>query len=331
MKRTLFSLFLLFSLYSQGQLPVYTLYHTNPLPVNPALAGSAHQFRSGLNFRNQWSSYVNPILGYSVFVDNYFSSIRSGIGASVYSDVLGSTNFRSTQIGFFYSQTIKLTDRVFIKAGIQPALGFTGFDGGSLLFNDQLNSRGNTGNATAETLAFGSKKTYLNLNSGILFTVNNFWVGASGYNLLKPQVGLTSSSKLPIGFGIQSGMKIEFRANQISRKENQERYLMPHLFMSSIGTSQQLYTGMEMVYEPFSLGLLLRGNYFSKVNGIENATSAAFNFGFRKKNVHFNYAYDLPISNKSRLLGPSHELSVQTLFKLWQKPTRRTIKRLDLF
>lgn len=319
------------TLCSKGQLPVYSLYHTNPLPVNPALAGSAHQLRSGLNFRNQWSNYNNPILGYSVFVDHFIAPIRSGIGASVYSDVSGNNNFRSTQIGLYYSHTVKLTKKTFLKVGLQPALGMVGYSGNGMLFNDQLSSTGNTGNATGETLPLGTTASYLNLNSGLLLTTNQFWLGASAYNLLNPKAGITNESRLPVGFGVQTGIKIDFMANQISRKEKQERFLMPHLYYSSVGHSQQLYVGTNLVYEPFCVGIVVRGSFFSKVNGIQNVATTAFNIGFRKKNIHFNYAYDLPISDKSRLLGPSHELSIQTLFKVGRKPSRRPYERLDLF
>jgi type IX secretion system PorP/SprF family membrane protein len=316
---------------SKGQLPVYSLYHTNPLPVNPALAGSAHQLRSGLNFRNQWSNYSNPIIGYSAFIDHFIAPIRSGVGASVYSDISGYHNFRSTQIALYYSHTVKLTKKTFLKVGLQPAFGMVGYSGHDLLFNDQLSSTGNTGNATTETLPLGNNTSYFNLNSGLLLTTKPFWLGVSGYNLLNPKAGITNESKLPIGFGIQTGIKIDFIANQISRKEKQERFLMPHLYFSNIGSSQQLYVGTNLVYEPFCVGIVVRGSFFSKVNGVQNVATTAFNIGFRNKNVHFNYAYDLPISDKSKILGPSHELSIQTLFKVGRKPSRRPYERLDLF
>ena len=142
---------------------------------------------------------------------------------------------------------------------------------------------------------------------------------------------MSNDSKLPIGFGIQTGVKIEFLADQISRKEKKERFLMPHLYFANIGPSKQLFLGTEMVYEPFSFGITVRGNYFSQVSGTQNTSSVAFSIGFRKKNVQSNYAYDLPISSKTSLLGPSHEVSIRTLFKFWEKPTRRKMRRLDLF
>lgn len=106
---------------------------------------------------------------------------------------------------------------------------------------------------------------------------------------------------------------------------------MPHLFFSSIGASKQLYVGTEIVYEPFTAGITLRGNYFSQIATVGNTNSLAISIGFRKKNVQSNYCYDIPLSSKTSILGPSHEISIRTLFKLWQKPSRRKIERLDLF
>ncbi|MBC7391203.1 MAG: PorP/SprF family type IX secretion system membrane protein [Opitutaceae bacterium] len=331
MKKLILFIFILFSqIFVFGQQPLYTLYYTNPLPVNPAFAGSSHKFRAGINYRNQWSNFNEPITAYSVYADNYFGSINSGIGFLVYTDQAGVSNYRSTRISAYYSYTVKLGHNTFLKAGAEPLVGIQGLNQNNLLFNDQLSVNGQTGTASAESLQ-GLQKTYFNLNSGLLFTANNFWLGASGYNLLMPQTGFSSLSKLPIGFGAQTGIKIEFMANQISRKEKKERFIMPNVAFSSIGFSKQIYLGTELAYEPFSLGIMLRGNYFSKVSGATNTSSVAISLGFRKRNVQANYTYDIPISNKTGILGPSHEIGIRTLFKIWQKPTRRPTERLDLF
>jgi len=317
--------------FSYGQQPIYSLYSTNPLPINPAFAGSSHKFRAGVNFRNQWSNYSSPITAYSVYADNYFASINSGIGVNIYTDQAGISNYRNTIISGAYAYNARLSNNVFLKAGIQPSICFSSLEQGSLTFNDQLSPTGNTGISSAEQNVIGNKQSYFNLNSGLLFTAQNFWFGASGYNLISPKAGHGNESKLPIGFGIQTGFKIEFLANQISRKEKKERFLMPHLFISNIGVSKQLFVGTEIVYEPFSAGLTMRGNYFSQAAGTTNSNSIAVSIGFRKKNVQSNYCYDMPLSNKSSLLGPSHEISIRTLFKIWQKPSRRKPERLDLF
>ena len=120
-------------------------------------------------------------------------------------------------------------------------------------------------------------------------------------------------------------------ANVVSRREKKERFIMPNLAFSSIGFSKIIYLGTELAFEPFSLGIMLKGNYFSKVSEATNTSNVALSLGFRKKNVQANYTYDIPISNKTGLLGPSHEIGIRTLFKFWQKPTRRPVERLDLF
>jgi type IX secretion system PorP/SprF family membrane protein len=331
MKKLLFIILAYCCSYSYAQQPLYTLYYTNPLPVNPAFTGSSHKFRSGINFRNQWSSFSSSLTAYSVYVDNYFTSINSGIGLNIYTDQAGNANYRTTLISASYAYNTRISNNVFLKAGIQPTLGFAGLDAGSLTYNDQLTATGSTGQASAEASSMGNNHTYINLNSGLLLTAQNFWLGISGYNLNSPKVGISDASKLPIGFGVQTGYKLEFLANQISRKEKKERFLMPHIFFSTIGASKQLYVGTEIVYEPFTAGITLRGNYFSQIATVGNSNSMAISIGFRKKNVQSNYCYDIPLSSKTSILGPSHEISIRTLFKLWQKPSRRKTERLDLF
>lgn len=314
-----------------AQLPIYTLYYTNPLPINPAFTGSAHKFRAGVNYRTQWSNFNSTTTGYSVYADHYFAPIKSGIGLSVYSDLVGNSNFRSTQLALYYSFAAKLKDNAFLKAGAQVSLTQTGFDNGSLTFNDQLSATGSTGNATGETLPIGSKKLYPNISAGLLFTERFFWIGVSGYNLLMPQAGYTEQSKLPIGFGLQGGFKIQFEHNTVARKiEKKQRFIMPHAMLSMVGPSKQMYVGTEVVYEPFSLGAQVRSNFFSKADGTSNVTGLALSIGIRTGYVQSNYTYEIPLS-KSSLLGTSHEISLRTTLKLWERPTRRPIERLDLF
>jgi type IX secretion system PorP/SprF family membrane protein len=331
LKRIFLSFLLLSTFLALGQLPAYTLYYTNPLPINPAFTGSAHKFRAGINFRNQWTEFISPVTAYSLYADNYFGQINSSIGISVYSDVTGFANYRTTQIAAYYAFSAKLSDNVYLKSGVQPSYNIAGSDQGSLVFNDQLTASGTTGTATAETLPLGTKVQYANLGAGVLLTAGSVYVGASGYNLLMPRTGYSTNSKLPIGFGIQAGGKFDFMADQISRKEKKERFLMPHLAFVSVGNSNMLFAGTELAYAPFSIGGLLKGNFFSKADGISNMASFAVSVGFRKKEVQANYAYEFPITNKAKIIGPSHEISVRTTLKIWQKPSRRKIERLDLF
>jgi type IX secretion system PorP/SprF family membrane protein len=316
-----------------AQLPIYTLYYTNPLPINPAFTGSAHKLRAGVGFRTQWTNYVSPVNAYSFYADNFFAKINSGIGVSVYTDATGNTNFRTTQVALSYSYTAKLQDNIYLKAGTQASLTQTGFSGGSLTFNDQVTSTGYTNSGTAETLPLGSKKLYPNVSAGLLLTANSFWVGASGYNLLMPRAGYTDQSKLPIGFGLQVGTKIQFDGNTVARRiEKKERFIMPNAMLTVIGTSKLLYLGTEVVYDPFCFGAMLRGNFFSKADGISNIASLAITFGIRTGGyLQSNYVYEIPLSSKASLLGPTHEISIRTTLKMWQRPSRRPVKRLDLF
>ncbi len=315
-----------------GQLPIYTLYYANPLPVNPAFTGSMHKLRAGVGFRAQWTNFVAPLTAYSVYGDNFFAGINSGIGFSAYTDAAGNTNYRTTQYALYYSYTTKLQDYVYLKAGAQISVTQTGFESGNLTFNDQLTYTGSTGTGTSETLPMGSKKIYPNVTGGILLTAHSFWVGASGYNLLTPKSGYTDQSKLPIGFGVQAGAKIQINENTVGRKiEKRERFVMPNAMMTVIGPSKLLYVGTEVVYDPFCFGAMVRGDFFSAAEGSSNIRSLALTFGIRTGYVQSNYVYEIPLSSKASLLGPSHEISVRTALKMWQRASRKPPKRLDLF
>lgn len=315
-----------------GQLPAYTLYYTNPLAINPAFAGSAYKLRGGINFRTQYTNFTSSLLAYSLFADNYFDQINSGAGLSVYTDNLGAYNFRTTQVAGYYSYNAKLADALYFKAGAQISWTQNGYEAGDLTFNDQITFAGPTGTPTAETLPIGSKRSYVNATLGVLLTARQFWIGASGYNLLKPRAGYTNESKLPIGFGVQTGIKLWFAENTVGRKiEKKERFVMPTAMVSLVGVSKQLHLGTEVVYDPFTFGAMIRGNFFSSAQGTSNMKSFAVTVGIRTGFIQSNYVYEIPFGKNASLVGPSHELSLRALLKMWQRPTRRKIERLELF
>lgn len=313
-------------------MPAYTLYYTNPLPINPAFAGSAHKLRGGVNFRTQYTNFSSSLNAYSFFADNYFAQINSGAGISVYTDNLGGSNFRTTQVGGYYAYNAKLADEIYLKAGAQISWTQNGYNAGDLTFNDQITFAGHTGSATAETLPIGTKRNYVNASLGLLMMARQFWLGATGYNLLTPKAGYTNDSKLPIGFGIQTGIKLWFEDNTVSRKiQKKERFVMPTAMLSMVGVSKQLYLGTEVVYDPFTFGGMIRGNFFSSAEGTSNIKSVALTVGIRTGYVQSNYAYEIPFGKNASLVGPSHEISIRALLKMWERPTRRKIERLELF
>ena len=61
---------------------------------------------------------------------------------------------------------------------------------------------------------FNNKKSFFNMNYGILIYNEKFWLGSSIYNLLQPDISLSSSkNSLNRNYSIHGGINIDERIN----------------------------------------------------------------------------------------------------------------------
>src|SRR5687767_3486132 len=91
-----FVLFLLVADWAMAQDPEFTQFYANPVYTNPAMAGSSKGGRATLAYRLQWPGWDGNIVTTAVGYDQYFKSIRGGIGILATSDQAGNGILRTS-------------------------------------------------------------------------------------------------------------------------------------------------------------------------------------------------------------------------------------------
>ena len=72
-----------------AQDPTFTQFYSNPVYLNPALAGSSGCPRIALNYRNEWPQLTGNYITYSAAYDTYAKNISGGIGIIALHDQQG--------------------------------------------------------------------------------------------------------------------------------------------------------------------------------------------------------------------------------------------------
>jgi len=65
---------------ARSQDPTFTQFYSNPVYLNPALAGSSGCPRIALNYRNEWPQLTGNYVTYSAAYDTYAKNVSGGIG-----------------------------------------------------------------------------------------------------------------------------------------------------------------------------------------------------------------------------------------------------------
>ena len=81
--------FAISSSFVEAQDPTFTQFFSNPIYLNPALAGSSGCPRFAMNYRNEWPQLTGNYVTYSAAYDTYAKSISGGIGILAMHDQQG--------------------------------------------------------------------------------------------------------------------------------------------------------------------------------------------------------------------------------------------------
>lgn len=132
---------MLASLITYAQDPIFSLQQTSPMNYNPAHVGNTDFSRATIGYRNQYPSFSNAFTTYSASFDTYFGALNSGVGIAITHDKMAKI-FNETTISAAYSYNLRLSDEVFLRAGLQASLRLHSQDPSSLIFSDMIDANG---------------------------------------------------------------------------------------------------------------------------------------------------------------------------------------------
>ncbi|MDG1429239.1 MAG: PorP/SprF family type IX secretion system membrane protein [Crocinitomicaceae bacterium] len=290
----------------------FTQFYSNPIYLNPALAGTNQCPRFAMNYRNQWPSLTGSYVSYAAAYDNYFENINGGIGILAVHDVQAKT-INSSQLGVMYSYHIQLNRKWTWLLGAKANYWQKFLDWDKLTFGDMIDPRRGFIYQTGDVPRGGSRG-FFDASAGTVLFNKNFNVGFAAHHLNRPNESMiVGESKLPMRF--TGHMSAYIALGQKSQYKN-KTVIMPSVIYTYQNGFQQLNLGTYVKYGAFTVGTWLR-----------NQDAFILTIGVDTKKFKIGYSYDVTVSKLNNgVSGGAHEISLGFNLNCTNRPaTFRTI------
>ena len=308
-KLSLSLLFLVAASNLLAQDPTFTQFYSNPVYLNPALAGSSGCPRVALNYRNEWPQLTGNYVTYAAAYDSYFKNISGGVGLIALHDVQGQGTIQTSMIGASYSNYLKVNRKFRLMFGAQAAYYQKYLDWSKLTFGDMIDPRRGFIYQTGDVPRGNGRRGFFDVSAGIVGFSKNFYFGAAFHHLNRPDESMIlGQSKLPIKVTGHVGANIKL--GQRGRYSS-TTFLSPNIIYQNQNGFQQLNVGAYLKYESFTIGAWYR-----------NKDAFILTVGINTDNYRIGYSYDLTVSPLGNgVSGGSHEVSLGINLKC-KKPAR---------
>lgn len=294
-----------------GQDPTFSQFYSNPLYLNPALAGTGECSRILLNYRNQWPSMPGNFVTYSASADHYVNALSGGIGVILTSDNAGNGIMNTTRISAIYAYHLKLSYDVSLNAGFNATFHQQKINSSELIYRDMINpvtgdiNSDNTGEKPFDNNSVNTADFTLGLALGIK---EKYFVGFAVDHLAQPVLNYYEKSEDNIlyrKYTVHAGAR--FSLSSSSYRRNEDGFVLsPNILYQQQQNARQLNVGLYVEKSPLIAGLWYRHTF-------ENPDGVIFLLGIKHKRIKFAYSYDLTLSKLKGATGGAHELSLAIL------------------
>lgn len=273
------------------QIPLFSQYKFNEYLYNPAVAGSDDNFEAHLIQRYQWRGITDAPRTFNLNAYGPLASLKMGVGAMVYSDIVGPT--RRTGFQGSYSYQLQLNERMRLGFGI--SLGFDQYTiDGTQIKLDQSDDPA-LQNYRGSAYEFNSK-------FGVYFYGDNYYAGISIPQLVPDKINIfesaTNTAKIEEHYIINGGYKFDL---------GEDFKIEPSLLMRWKSPAPVQFDVSVWAYykEMIWLGITYRTD-----------DAISFGIGFSYNNIlMIGYAYDYTTSYLSNYTSGSHEIMLGYKFK----------------
>ena len=303
--RILIVLLLLVVKISSAQDPGFSQFFSNPLYLNPALAGTSELPRIAINYRNQWPQKGLSLNTYSLSFDQLVAKTNAGVGFLIMHDQELNNVINTNSLSFFYSYHLQLGFESFMTLGIQGGMVYKQFNLRNLIFPSGINQ--GTGEITewVSSLHSNEKKLFPDFGIGAVGQHGEYFWGATLHHLNRPDESIIEGDqkgRLPIKGTLHVGAKLHrLHYGLLSR----EFTLSPNIIYQQQGSFKQINAGIYMIEKSFLFG----GWYRNNLDIRPDALIALAGFAFEK--IQLGYSFDLTLSKLSNYSYGSHEISVK--------------------
>ena len=285
------------SFHSMAQDPTFTQFYSNPVYLNPALAGSSGCPRIALNYRNQWPQLTGNFITYAAAYDTYAKNLSGGVGIMAMHDQQGQGTIQTSMIAGTYSYYLKVNRKFRIMFGGQAAYFQKYLDWSKLTFGDMIDPRRGFIYQTGDVPRGDGSHGFFDVSAGMVGFTKNFYFGVAAHHLNRPDESMIlGDSRLPIR--ITGHMGANIKLGQRGRYSSSTT-LMPNVIYQYQNGFQQFNIGAYLKYEAFTIGAWYR-----------NRDAFIVSLGITTEKFRIGYSYDLTVSQLGGVTGRSHEISM---------------------
>ncbi len=309
----------------------FSQFYAVPMYLNPAFAGSGHNFRGTLHQRLQWPK-LDAKFNTSFFsADGFSHRYRSGFGIMAIQDYQGSSVISSSQVGLQYAYEVHLSSELTVRAGLGADFLSRSLDYSTLKFPSQFND--STGYSGFGNNLENPRKNMVSLGSGLVLYSKRFWSSIAASHMNQPNQSFVGGvSRLPLKMSFTAGYKIPLKeSKQMAYLEEEQKdvSITPTAHYKFQGKSDQLDIGLYGIYDKVIAAVWYRGipikNYDKKLPNNESMVIIA---GFMSGSFSFTYSYDFTVSKLAQSrTGGSHEINLTYIHKHHPK-TVKPMRRL---
>lgn len=295
-------LFFTMLVYAQ-QDPMFTQYMTNPVSINPAIAGSREVANLTSIYRNQWASIEGAPTTISLTYDDSFGEEdKVGFGVSVINDVVGPVN----QTGFYtdYAYHIFMDKDRKLSFGLMGGFNYYQFD----LISLRVNS------IDDDIPIDGYQNKFLpNFGTGVFYYTPDYFMGVSVPKLLRNSLEdrdntLTGANREERHFFFMTGALIDL---------NEDLKLKPSTIFRFVGGAPINFDAnlTLMIQEKIWIGAVYR---------FRNSLGGMVRWQLNDK-LHLGYSYDFSTSRINNFSSGTHEIFIS--FDFIKKGEERTFRQ----
>lgn len=286
-KRILTIVAVLFGLNMIGQqLPQFSQYLTNEYAINPAVAGSVDALEIRSNNRYQWSGINDAPRTYTLSMTNPIAQGKMGVGAYLYTDIVGPTRRIGFQASYAYHFTV--TDDMKIALALSAGILEYTVDG------DKIDLAQPDDPSLINTLG---RTTVFDAKGGFYAYTDDFYLGFAvpqlAQNNLQIHPSFESVSRIESHYIAYAGYKYQL---------NDDFVLEPSFLLKSV------------VPVPTKLEFSLRAHYMDKLwlgtsYRLNDAFVAVLGYTWEDRIV-FAYSHDFTTSDLNGYSNGTHELMI---------------------
>ncbi|MBK8610790.1 MAG: PorP/SprF family type IX secretion system membrane protein [Chitinophagaceae bacterium] len=317
-KFKIFFILILFSAALQAQDPHFTQYFSSPLTLNPAMSGYFKgDYRISANFRQQWWSVGDPFTTNTISYDTKLMQTRikendvlaAGILALYDQSLNGGFKNINVSATMAYHKALDAEGKSSIAAGFQFTYATRSLNFASLNFATQFNGSGFDTNIPSNEDFGSSRRSYLDINTGVLYTYKTenieFYAGGSLYHLTGPNTSFLRNSdfKLPVRFTIHTGSR--FKVGDYGSE-----IFIGGLYMDQAGATEKTI-GIAYGYALSEEASIYAGSWYRYKDAIMPYVGINYN------SLQFGFSYDI-VNSSLKEASPkngSFEVSLNLLIK----------------